>query len=130
MGSFPSGLTTKIPNARQGSSSRYGHADDDTNLVHWNIAGGIGGVGVLDFRPKDRFGIGVYHIEPSDGFPLPLLGIAEETGFEIFYNIHLLQGLNLTADLQYIDTALGTGPLVTRGADDAWVGGLRLRIVL
>ena len=109
---------------------RYGYADDDTNPVNWNIAGGIGGVGVLDLRPKDRFGIGIYHIEPSDGFPLPALGIAEETGFEVFYNIHLIQGLTLTADLQYVDTALGSGPLVPQGSDDAWVGGLRLRLVL
>ncbi len=109
---------------------RFGYADDETNPVEWNFAAGIGGVGVLDFRPKDRFGIGVYHIEPSDGFPLPALGIQEETGFEVFYNIHLLQGLSLTADLQYIDTGLGNGLLVTQRPDDAWVGGLRLRLVL
>jgi len=109
---------------------RFGYADDETNPVEWNIAGGIGGVGVLDCRPKDRFGIGVYHIEPSNGFPLPEIGIGEETGFEIFYNIHLLQGLTLTADFQYIDTALGSGPLVTEKPDDVWVGGLRLRLVL
>ncbi len=109
---------------------RFGYADDETNPVEWNIAGGIGGVGVLDCRPKDRFGVGVYHLEPSDGFPLPALGIGEETGFEIFYNIHLLEGLSLTADFQYIDTGLGGGLLVTEKPDDAWVGGLRLRFVL
>jgi len=109
---------------------RFGYADDETNPVEWNIAGGIGGSGALDCRPKDRFGIGVYHIEPSDGFPLPAIGIAEETGFEIFYNIHLLPGLTLTADFQYIDTGLGGGPLVIEKPDDAWVGGLRLRLVL
>ena len=48
-------------------------------------------------------------LEPSDGFPLVEIRIGEETGFEIFYNIHLLQGLTLTADLQYIDTGLGSG---------------------
>jgi len=109
---------------------RFGYADDETNPVEWNIAGGIGGVGVLDCRPKDRFGIGVYHIEPSDGFPLPAIGIGEETGFEIFYNFHLLPGLTVTADFQYVDTGLGGGPLVTKKPDDAWVGGLRLRLVL
>ncbi len=109
---------------------RFGYADDETNPVEWNLAAGVGGVGVLDCRPKDRFGIGVYHLEPSNGFPLPALGIAEETGFEIFYNIHLLQGLTLTADFQYIDTGLGSGPLVAEKPDDAWVGGLRLRLVL
>ncbi|MBW2389193.1 MAG: carbohydrate porin [Deltaproteobacteria bacterium] len=109
---------------------RFGYADDETNPVEWNIAGGIGGVGLLDFRPKDRFGIGVYHIEPSDGFPLPAIGIGEETGFEMFYSVHLLQGLTITADLQFIDSGLGSGPLVSEKPDDAWAGGLRLRLVL
>jgi porin len=108
---------------------RFGYADEDTNPIEWNISAGIGGVGIFDLRPKDRFGIGVYHIEPSNGFPLPQLGIGDETGFEMFYNIHLLQGATLSVDLQYIDTSFGQGDFVTRTPDDAWVGGLRLRIV-
>jgi carbohydrate-selective porin OprB len=86
-------------------------------------------VGLLDCRPRDRFGIGIYHIEPSDGFPLPALGIGEETGFEMFYSVQLLEAVTVTADFQYIDTALGGGPLVLEKPDDAWVGGLRLRVV-
>ena len=58
------------------------------------------------------------------------LGIQEETGFEIFYTLQLLPGLAFTADLQYIDTGLGNGPLVSESPDNAWVGGLRLRLVL
>jgi len=54
----------------------------------------------------------------------------EETGFEIFYTAEVWRGVNLTADLQYVDQALGNGPLVSRTPDDAWVGGLRLRIAL
>ena len=72
----------------------------------------------------------MYHIEPLDNFPLPALGIEEETEFELFYDFHLLEGLTLTADLQYILTGLGSGALVTQSPDDAWVGGLRLRLVL
>ncbi len=109
---------------------RVGYADDETNPIEWNLAGGFGGVGPFAVRPRDRFGIGVYHLEPSDKFPLPALGIEEETGFEIFYTLQLLQGLALTADLQYIDTGLGNGPLVITPPDNAWVGGLRLRLVL
>jgi porin len=109
---------------------RFGYADDETNFIEWNVAGGLGGVGLLDLRPRDRFGIGVYHLEPSDNFPLPALGIQEETGFEMFYTLQLFQGLALTADLQYIDTGLGDGPLVRETPDNVWVGGLRLRLVL
>jgi porin len=109
---------------------RFGYADDETNPVEWNVAGGFGGVGPLDSRPKDRFGIGVYHIEPSQNFPLPALGIGEETGIEVFYNVHLLEGLSLTTDFQFIDTGLGGGIFVTEKPDNAWVGGLRLRLVL
>jgi hypothetical protein len=87
-------------------------------------------VGTLDLRPRERLGMGIYHLEPSDGFPLPQLGLQEETGFELFYNVELWQGVNLTVDFQYIDSAFGSGPLVTETADDAWIGGLRLRIVL
>jgi hypothetical protein len=51
-------------------------------------------------------------------------------GCEVFYNAELWKGVNLTADLQYIDSAFGNGPLVAETPGDAWVGGLRLRIVL
>jgi porin len=109
---------------------RFGYADDETNPIEWNLAVGIGGTGVFDFRPRDRFGIGVYYLEPSDNFPLPELGVGDETGVEFFYNAELWTGVNLTADIQYIETGLGSGVLVTETPEDAWVGGLRLRIAL
>jgi hypothetical protein len=52
------------------------------------------------------------------------------TGFEAFYNAEFWPGINLTADLQCINSAFGKGPLVTETPDNAWVGGLRLRIEL
>lgn len=115
---------------KAGPFVRFGYADDETNPIEWNLAAGIGGMGVFDIRPRDRFGIGVYHLEPSDKFPLPALGIKDETGLEAFYNLELTRGINLTVDLQYIDSAFGKGPLVKKTPDNAWVGGLRLRVVL
>jgi len=94
------------------------------------LAGGVGGVGLFDNRPCDRYGIGIFHTEPSDEWPLPLFGVQEETGCEMFYAFQILPAIALTFDLQYIDTGLGNGRLVTETPDDAWVGGLRLRIVL
>ena len=109
---------------------RFGYADDKTNPIEWNLAGGVGGVGLFDNRPRDRYGIGLFHIEPSDKRTLTLLGIQEETGVEMFYNFQLTPHIAFTLDLQYVDTGLGSGRLVTETPDDAWVGGLRLRFVL
>jgi porin len=109
---------------------RFGYADDETNFIEWNLAGGIGGVGLFDMRPRDRFGFGVYHLEPSDKAPLPAFGIKEETGAEIFYTVQLSREVAITADLQYVDSGQGNGLLVAETPDNAWVGGLRLRIVL
>jgi len=108
---------------------RFGYADDETNPFKWNLAAGFGGLGVLDARPRDRFGIGYYHLEPSDKAPLPAFGIQEEDGGEVFYTVQVLRGVDLTADLQYIDTGRGDGPLAIQTPDNAWVGGLRLRLV-
>lgn len=109
---------------------RFGYADETTNPICWNLAVGVGGIGLMDNRPRDRYGLGVFHIEPSDKFPLPQLGIQEETGFEMFYNLQLLPGLTLTLDLQHIDTGLGDGRLVNQTPADAWIGGVRLGIDL
>lgn len=91
---------------------RSGYADDETNFIQWDLAAGVGGMGVLDLRPRDRFGIGVYHLEPSNELPLPQFGVGEETNVEVFYNAELLKGVNLTADLQYIDPSFGSGSLI------------------
>jgi hypothetical protein len=49
---------------------------------------------------------------------------------EIFYTIQLSWEVAITADLQYVDSGQGNGLLVAETPDNAWVGGLRLRIVL
>jgi len=108
---------------------RFGYADDETNPFEWNFAGGLGGLGVFDSRPRDRFGIGYYHLEPSGEAPLPAFGIQEEDGFEMFYTVQVLKDVDVTADLQYIETGLGDGLLVTETPDNAWVGGVRVRLV-
>ena len=109
---------------------RFGYADDKTNPIEWNLAWGVGGVGLFDSRPRDRYGIGVFHFEPSDKGRLSLFGIQEETGVEVFYTFQLMPHIALTFDLQYVDTGLGNGLLVTETPDDPWVGGVRLRFVL
>jgi len=121
------------PNDKERQSGlflRFGYADDKTNPIEWNIAGGVGGVGLSDSRPRDRYGIGVFHVEPSDKGRLSLFGIQEETGVEVFYTFQLMPHIALSFDLQYVDTGLGNGLLVTETPDNPWVGGIRLRFVL
>ena len=115
---------------RLGLFFRFGYANDETNFIQWDLAAGVGGMGVFDLRPRDRFGVGVYHLEPSNEFPLPQFGVEKETGVEVFYNAEIWKGINLTGDLQYVDPSFSGGPLVSREPDKAWIAGLRLRIVL
>ncbi|MGZ5012285.1 MAG: carbohydrate porin, partial [Methylobacter sp.] len=65
------------------------------------------------------------------------LGIHDETGFEAFYNAAFTPWLHVTADVQYIDSALtganllGVGllPAVNLpGPKDAWVVGVRTNL--
>jgi porin len=51
----------------------------------------------------------------------PLLKFQDEQGVEAFYNCAVTDWLQLTADLQYVNPALGD-------TDNAFVGGLRARI--
>jgi porin len=94
---------------------------DPENVINWNVAGGIGGVGAFSARPQDRWGVGVYRHDFNDSGILPILGIDSETGAEIFYSIAVCRGVDVTLDLQVVDSAL---PLI----DDAVVGGVRVRM--
>lgn len=104
-----------------GLFGRFGLSDGDPNPVRWNAAAGVGGVGCFPSRPEDRWGIGVYHHNFTDSGVLPTLGIDNETGAEVFYSIAVCPGVDVTLDLQVVDSAL---PLI----DDAIVGGVRVRM--
>jgi porin len=49
-----------------GVFGRFGFSDGDPNLIAWSMASGIGGVGLLPSREKDRWGVGVYHLQYTD----------------------------------------------------------------
>ena len=84
-----------------------------------------GGVGLIPGRDRDRWGVGIFHQDFTDQGVLPSLGIDSETGGEtggeLFYNIALCYGTNLTFDLQVVDSAI---PRV----DTAVVLGARLGV--
>lgn len=104
-----------------GLFGRFGVADGNPNITRWNAAGGIGGVGLLPGRPEDRWGIGVFHQDFTDTGLLPVLGLDGETGGEIFYNLPVCHGVDLTLDLQVVDSAQ---PRV----GNAVVAGARIRM--
>ncbi|MCB1086913.1 MAG: carbohydrate porin, partial [Verrucomicrobiae bacterium] len=89
-----------------GLFGRFGFSDGDPNPIRWAGSAGVGGVGLLPGRDKDRWGVGIYHQEFADGGVLGALGIDGETGGELFYNIHVCRGTSLTLDAQVIDSAI------------------------
>ncbi|WP_411727189.1 carbohydrate porin [Methyloglobulus sp.] len=110
---------------------RAGVSDGHPNPIKWNAAFGLGGVGVGSWRPNDNWGIGGYALGASDEPLVNQLGINDETGFEAFYNAAISPWLHVTADVQYIDSAL-TGANLPRvnlpGPKEAWVVGVRTNL--
>jgi carbohydrate-selective porin OprB len=126
---------------------RFGTSDGEVNPIDWNAAVGIGGKGLFDSRPHDRFGIGYYHINLVDAPVFRLLDLGNEHGVEAFYNVAVTPWLSVTADVQYIDTALGQplsglvprtrfGRLVVSRlnlptipeSESGWLGALRVKV--
>jgi porin len=116
---------------------RAGVSDGHPNPIKWSVAFGLGGVGVGSWRPNDNWGIGAYALGASNEPVLNRLGIQDETGFEAFYNAAFTPWLHVTADAQYIDSALaganlpGLGPLPAvnlPGPKEAWVVGVRTNL--
>lgn len=130
-----------------GLFARAGISDDDTNIIDWNVALGIGGKGVFQSRPNDTFGIGYYHLELAEGPIQKLLDIGNEDGLEAWYNFAVTPWLGITADIQVINTSIGqplsslipilgpggllpvaTGLSTIPESETAYIAGLRLRI--
>ena len=104
-----------------GAFGRYGLSEGDPNPIAWSMAAGIGGVGLLPGRSKDRWGAGIYHKKYVDGRGFRGPGTEDETGGEVFYNIGVTSWMNVTLDVQVIDGAIP-------GADTAFVLGSRVAI--
>jgi porin len=102
---------------------RFGVSDGDPNPVEWNIAGGLGGIGLLPRRQADTWGLGVFHLGVSNQDLLRDLGIGDEFGGELFYNVAVTPWLHVTLDAQVIDPALPD-------VDTAWVLGVRSHVKL
>jgi porin len=104
-----------------GLFARFGISDGNPNPVKLNLAGGLGGKGLLPQRQQDTWGVGVFYLDLSDEDVLKALHVGHEVGSELFYNIALTPWLRVTLDAQGIDSALPR-------ADTAWVLGVRTHV--
>ena len=69
--------------------------------------------------------MGYYHVNFSDNLP-DLLGVDSEQGVELFYNIEVAPGINITPDIQVIMDPGGG----FRDRDVAIVYGIRMQMSL
>lgn len=101
---------------------RFGLSDGDPNVVKWNAAAGFSGSGWFG-RFRDRWGAGSFYLGMSEEDLLQGLGVDDEVGGEIYYNVAVTHWLHLTADTQLVHSALPY-------AQDAWVVALRTHVDL
>lgn len=100
---------------------RFGVSDGNPNPIRWNAAGGLGGSGLFPGRGQDHWGVGVFYLDPSEEDLLRALGVGDEVGGELFYNVSLTPWLHVTLDAQVIDSALPR-------SETAWILGLRTHV--
>ena len=115
----------------------FGASDGNPDPIRYAFVAGIGGKGVAPGRPDDSFGFGLARTQFSDRF-LPFLrqqfnlGLQREDALEMYYNAAITGWMNVTTDLQIVDSGLDralsstTGQLT--GIDTVLVLGTRLRV--
>jgi porin len=84
-----------------GLFGRFGISDGEANAVETFYSIGVGGMGLIPDRDRDKFGLGYFFTQYADG-PSDLLGLADSQGVELFYNIEVAPWFHLTPDLQVI----------------------------
>ena len=121
----PLNTANKIPDLQGwGLFARLGFADEDTNPFSLTASIGVGGRGVLPGRDQDLFGMGYFYTETDPGNVITQVGIADDVhGFEVFYNLFLTPAAKLSFDVQWLEADVPN-------ADDAWVVGARLQLIL
>jgi len=124
---------------------RLGTSDGNPNLQKFFSSFGVGGKGMFESRPNDKFGLGYYFINisnPTIQGPLRTTKLLrDEYGFEAFYNVAITPWLLLTPDLQVIRGAQKDKVTIVQGPlgllprlDKHSIGtatalGLRLQVV-
>ena len=101
-------------------------SDGNPNPIAWSVIAGIGGRGgLIGDRDDDTWGLGYFYYGLSENLKAGLdevgVGLDDEQGIEVFYNLAVTPWLRITADVQWIDPATPT-------AEDAIIGALRTQI--
>jgi porin len=115
----------------------FGASSGNPDPIQYAYIAGIGGKGVLPGRPDDSFGFGLARTQFTSDF-LPFLrqqfglGLQREDAIEMYYNMAVTGWMNLTSDLQIIDSALNKAVSPATGRlgsiDTVVVAGARLRV--
>jgi porin len=128
-----------------GIFGRFGASDGNPNFMHYFYSLGIGGKGMFESRPNDRFGLGYYYLDNNNpkltGLFRSTKLLRDEYGFEAFYNFAITPWLQLTPDIQIVrgsqkdKLTIVSGPLgILPRIDKQSIGtatvlGLRLKMV-
>ena len=121
------------PDKGVGMFFRFGISDGNPNPIKYAYNVGMSANGVVPGRPNDNMGVGWARTQYSSQF-VPFLrqqlhiGMDTEDAVEMYYNAVITPWLNVSADLQVVDSALTkalfNGRLVN--VDTAVVGALRM----
>jgi porin len=102
-----------------GVFGRLGVSDGNPNFMKFFGSFGVGGKGMFESRPFDKFGLGYYYINidnPSLQGPLRTIEfLRNEYGFEAFYNVALTPWALLTPDIQVVRGAQKDTVTITQG---------------
>jgi porin len=94
------------PKRGWGVFAEVGFSDANPTPQRWSGYVGFGGTGPLAARPADRWGIAVFRNSLS-GFLVqglrPFLGVRDEQGLEVFYNVALTPWLHISPDIQVVE---------------------------
>ena len=83
-----------------------GLGDEKANPVHWSVAAGLGGRGLIGGRCNDTFGVGYFYNQLGDPLAGGTIGRFLEhdaQGVESWYRFALAESIGLTLDAQWTD---------------------------
>jgi porin len=98
----------------------FGASDGNPDPIQYAFLAGISGKGVMPVRPDDSFGLGVARTQFSSSF-VPFLqqqfnlGLQREDAIEIYYNAAIAPWMNVTTDLQIVNSGLNRAVSPTTG---------------
>lgn len=98
------------PNEAWGVYARAAIADGNPNTLDGTFSTGIGGKALISSRPNDQWGVGYFYNDISNDAQesinsLPFeFSLNDEQGVEAYYSYALTPAINITADIQYIES--------------------------